>query len=198
VYESSERKGAAAATADRQEDEARLMARIAAGDLRAFERLYKAYHPRLSRFLTLLLGRPHLVDEVLNDTMMALWRKPDGWSGRSRLSTFIFAIAYRKAGKALKGLDEPVDDAAMAGLASEDITADVAFNREETRQRLMQALADLSPEHRGVVDLTYFQDFDYREIAEIMECPVETVKTRMFHARRRLKILMGGGLLDWL
>ena len=52
------------------------------------------------------------------------------------------------------------------------------------------ALQALSPDHRQVVELTYFCGFSYREIAEIAECPVNTVKTRMFHARRRLKILL--------
>ena len=51
---------------------------------------------------------------------------------------------------------------------------------------------------RAVVDLTYFHGFAYAEIAEIMDCPVDTVKTRMFHARRHLKRMLAGELSDWL
>ena len=56
----------------------------------------------------------------------------------------------------------------------------------------------LSADHRAVVDLTYFHGMGYREIAEIMHCPVDTVKTRMFHARRRLKEAMPASMTDWL
>jgi RNA polymerase sigma-70 factor (ECF subfamily) len=59
-------------------------------------------------------------------------------------------------------------------------------------------MAKLSAEQRAVVDLTYFHGIGYREIAEILSCPVDTVKTRMFHARRRLKQTLSGTLADWL
>src|SRR5690349_14045612 len=78
-------------------DDAQLLERIGRKDLRAFEDLYRAYHPRLSRFLINILRRAHLVEEVLNDTMMVVWRQPERYNGRSKVSTWIFAIAYRKA-----------------------------------------------------------------------------------------------------
>jgi RNA polymerase sigma-70 factor (ECF subfamily) len=179
-------------------DDLRLMRRIADGDLRAFERFYRDFHPRLSRFLRVLLRRPHLVEEVLNDTMMVVWTRAGTFAGTSQLSTWIFTIAYRKAGRALKGLDEPVDDAVLDQYPSEEPTAESRLGQQEAQQMLLGALSGLSAEHRSVVDLTYFQEFGYREIAEIMDCPVDTVKTRMFHARRRLKDILGGGLADWL
>jgi RNA polymerase sigma-70 factor (ECF subfamily) len=179
-------------------DDLRLMSRIAGGDLRAFERFYKEFHPRLSRFLHVTLRRPQLVEEVLNDTMMVVWTRAGTYTGGSRLSTWIFTIAYRKAARALKGLDEPVDDAGVERTVSEEPDAETAMGRRESVSLLLGALDGLSAEHRSVVDLTYFQEFGYREIAQIMECPVDTVKTRMFHARRRLKDILGGGLADWL
>jgi len=62
----------------------------------------------------------------------------------------------------------------------------------------MKAMNELSADHRAVVDLTYFHGLGYREIAEFMHCPVDTVKTRMFHARRRLKQAMSGQMFDWI
>lgn len=59
--------------------------------------------------------------------------------------------------------------------------------RKETMQALSQALQALSPEHRSVIELAFVQGFSYREIADLIECPVNTVKTRMFHARRQLE-----------
>ena len=66
------------------------------------------------------------------------------------------------------------------------------------QQAIADALAGLSPDHRAVVDLTYFHELPYRDIARIMNCPVDTVKTRMFHARRHLRTMLAGDLADWL
>jgi len=174
-------------------DEARLLPRIVDGDRRAFEVLYRLYHPRLTRFLSGLMRKPELVEEVLNDTMMAVWRRPEGYSGESKLSTWIFAIAYRKALRARSRFDEPVEDK-----VSEEAGPEQQLDRRQVQKALLGAMAQLSADHRTVVDLTYFHEFGYKEIAEIMACPVDTVKTRMFHARRNLKTVLAGGLTDWL
>src|SRR5262249_43151390 len=89
--------------------EVRWLARAAAGDLPSFEALYRAYHPRLTRFLDRMTHRPALVEEVLNDTMLVVWRRADSFNGNCKVSTWVFAIAYRKALKRLHRLDEAVD-----------------------------------------------------------------------------------------
>jgi RNA polymerase sigma-70 factor (ECF subfamily) len=81
---------------------------------------------------------------------------------------------------------------------SDDPLPDEALYHDRLRTALMKAMDQLSADHRAVVDLTYFHGLGYREIAEIVDCPVDTVKTRMFHARRRLKQAMPGSLSDWL
>jgi RNA polymerase sigma-70 factor (ECF subfamily) len=178
--------------------DAALIARVAARDRRAFEQLYRAYHPRLTRFLTNLLRRPHLVEEVLNDAMLVVWRRPEGYNGQSKVSTWVFAIAYRKALKALKKSDEPVEDKGAERRPSEEPGPDHSVELRQAGAALAKAIGELSTEHRAVIDLTYFHEFGYREIAELMECPVDTVKTRMFHARRRLRAKLAGQLTDWL
>jgi len=175
-----------------------LLDGIAHGDERAFEDLYRAYHPRLVRFLSNLTRRPQLVEEVLNDTMIAVWEKPDSFRGASKVSTWIFAIAYRKAMKALRRLDEPVEDTARNIRLSDEPGPDENIWHVERTRLILAAMQDLSPDQRTAVDLTYFHEMSYREIAEIMRCPVDTVKTRMFHARRRLKRLMAGDTADWV
>ena len=179
-------------------DERELLARVAAGDLQAFERLYRLYQPRLSRFLTTLLRRPQLIEEVLDDTMMVVWQTADRFRGSSKLSTWIFAIAYRKAHKARLRWPDPVEDPEQDGRISEDPAPDDELHHQKLHDSLMRAMDQLSADHRAVVDLTYFHGLGYREIAEIVDCPVDTVKTRMFHARRRLKQAIGGSLADWL
>jgi len=179
-------------------DDVRLIACITNGDLRAFEELYRAYHPRLSRFLTNMLRRSHLVEEVLNDTMMVVWRQAGRYNGRSKVSTWIFGIAYRKALKALSRYDEPVEDKHAEARESAEPGPEQQMGRRQVQALLWSAINALSMHHRTVVDLTYFHEIGYREIAEIMDCPVDTVKTRMFHARRQLKDRLSGQLADWL
>ena len=179
-------------------DERELLARVAARDLQAFERLYRIYQPRLTRFLTTLLRRPQLIEEVLDDTMMVVWQSADKFRGSSKPSTWIFAIAYRKAHKAKARWPDPVEEPEYDTRVSEDPAPDEELHHQRLHEVLLRAMDRLSPDHRAVVDLTYFHGMGYREIAEIVDCPVDTVKTRMFHARRRLKEAMPGSLDDWL
>jgi RNA polymerase sigma-70 factor (ECF subfamily) len=177
--------------------ESELIARVGAKDLQAFEKLYRLYQPRLARFLANLLQRPQLVEEVLDDTMMVVWQTADRFRGSSKPSTWIFAIAYRKALKARSRWPDPLPDDGL-DVVSNDPGPDAELSHQRLSEALREAMTGLSPEHRAVVDLTYFHGMGYREIAEIVGCPVDTVKTRMFHARRRLKQALPGELTDWL
>jgi RNA polymerase sigma-70 factor (ECF subfamily) len=180
-----------------ERDEVRLVSRTAAGELRAFEELYRIYYPRLTRFLDRVIRRPGIVEEVLNDTMLVVWLRADGYNGSCKVSTWIFAIAYRKALKALQRFDEPLaEDESPA--ADDGPGPEEQAGRWQLREALTKALDGLSAEHRAVVDLTYFHGLGCREIADIVGCPVDTVKTRMFHARRKLKTLLTGTPEDWL
>jgi RNA polymerase sigma factor (sigma-70 family) len=179
-------------------DDRELLTRVARGDLEAFERLYRLYQLRLTRFLTTTLRRPELIEEVLDDTMMTVWQSAATFRGSSKASTWIFAIAYRKARKAQARWPYPVEDPELENQASTDHGPEEELGRQQLRSALMKAMDELSIDHRAVVDLTYFHDLGYREIAEIVDCPVDTVKTRMFHARRRLKQAMSGSLAEWI
>ena len=179
-------------------DDSRLMARITARDLRAFEDLYRAYHPRLSRFLMNILRHPHLAEEALDDAMMVVWRRSDSYNGTSKVSTWIFAIAYRIALKARSRYREPQEDREPEPGEDSPINPEDELGQRQTQAILLGAMGKLSAEQRAVVDLTYFHDMGYREIAEILDCPVGTVKTRMRHARRHLKDRLAGRLTDWL
>ena len=178
--------------------ETRLISRIAGGELQAFEQLYRAYHPRLTRFVERVTRRPGLVGELLNDTMLVVWNRAGTYNGSCKVSTWIFAIAYRKAMKALSRWDEPVPDDSTDDCAAGEADPEQRLAQSQLRALLARALDTLSAEQRAVVALTYLHGIGYREIAEIIDCPIDTVKTRMFHARRRLKTLLAGRLEDWL
>src|SRR5215467_14286735 len=114
--------GAAPAQAAASTNEAELLSRVARGDLEAFERLYRSYLPRLTRFLQQVMRRTSVVDEAINDTMLVVWRKAATYSGDSKVSTWIFAIAYRRGLKLLKRFDEPVSDEVDLSSPGEDAT----------------------------------------------------------------------------
>jgi RNA polymerase sigma-70 factor (ECF subfamily) len=175
-------------------DDVRLTSRIAAGDRLAFETLYRRYFPRLARFLDRMVRHAPAIEEIVNDTMLVVWQKADRYDGSSKVSTWIFAIAYRRALKTLQGLDLPVDAEADEQPGDDMQEPEQAFRRGELREAVGSALDTLPLEQRAVVSLTYYHGLAYGEIAEIMDCPVNTVKTRMFHARRRLKALLADHL----
>jgi RNA polymerase sigma-70 factor (ECF subfamily) len=170
--------------------ELRLLQGVRRGALADFEALYRIYHGRLQRFLLHLMRHGEQVDEVLNDTMMVVWQRADAFDGRSKLSTWIFGIAYRKALKALSRLDLPLDGEDADEAADPGPGPEQQLGLGQLRLRLQGALGELSVDHRAVVELCYFQDMAYDEIAQVVGCPPETVKTRMFYARRRLRVLL--------
>ena len=130
--------------------------------------------------------------------MLVVWSQPDMYDSASKLSTWIFAIAYRVALKARSRLDEPVEDTRAETRASPEVGPEQEISQRQTQEILAAAMGQLSADHRAVVDLTYFHEAGYREIAEILDCPVGTVKTRMHHARRHLRDMLAGQLgADW-
>ena len=175
-----------------------MLACVGAKDLVAFEKMYRIYQPRLVRFLSAVLQRSQIVEEVLDDTMMTVWQTADNFRGASKPSTWIFAIAYRKALKAKARWPDPVEDDGFETRVDPDALPDEKLQQQRLHNALRQAMQQLSPEHRAVVDLTYFHGLGYREIADVVGCPAETVKTRVFHARQRLRKAMPGNFADWL
>jgi RNA polymerase sigma factor (sigma-70 family) len=175
-----------------RDDEYTLLRRIADKERGAFEEFYTLYYRRLFSYLFKLTRRAEMVEEVLNDVMMVIWRKAASFDGRSRPSTWIFGIAYHKAMKAL-AQRRPAERAADDREAPEPVDHDEPERllvRRELATTLNRALLAISAEQRAVVELTYYYGLSYQEIATIVRCPVNTVKTRMFHARRRLRDLL--------
>jgi RNA polymerase sigma-70 factor (ECF subfamily) len=177
-------------TAATEQLELELLAGVRKGRRSEFEALYRLYHPRLWRFLSHVMRQPEAIEEVLNDAMLVVWQRADSFDGRSRLSTWIFGIAYRKALKSISRQDLPVDGDDADEPPDPGPGPEQQLGLAQLRGRLKEAMAELSLEHRAVVELCYFQDMAYGEIAEVVGCPAETVKTRMFYARRRLRLLL--------
>lgn len=168
----------------------KLLQRVAVKDRAAFENLYRKFHPQLTRYLMRMMRRPELVEEVVSDTLFVVWEKATQFQGRSRVSTWVTGIAYLKGIKALDRLKTMPEQ--QAEELNDYDTADDAdlISRIGLQEWLGSGLDQISADQRSVVELTYFSGYSYQEIADIMGCPVNTVKTRMFHARRMLASLL--------
>lgn len=173
------------------ERDVNLIQRVATKDKVAFEELYRHYYSQLSRYLSRLLRRPEMVEEVVNDTLFVVWEKASQFQGRSKVSTWITGIAYLKGIKALDRLKKMPEQNADSVFALEQLEEENNFiEKLGLREWIRNGLDEISPEQRSVVELTYYFGYSYIEISEIMGCPVNTVKTRMFHARRKLGNLL--------
>jgi len=169
--------------------EVELISRIAQGDRKAFEELYGLYHRRLARFLTRLTRRYDVAEEVINDTFYIVWRKAGDFRGDSQPSTWILGIAYRKARNAFRSSSR-ILAVENPEIPPPLLTSDESIRSEELRDWLVQALVQLPIEQRLAVELCYELGYSCEEISTIMSCPVNTVKTRLFHARAKLQKLL--------
>lgn len=157
-------------------------------DRDALTALYRAYQPRLVRFLSRVTRHDTLIEEVVNDTLWIVWKRAGDFRGDARVSTWIMGIAYRVTMKALRDQADPcwqADDTDLDTLLVSDPHAE-----RETRDWLAKGLARLPTDQRLTVELVYGQGHTLEETAAIMECPVGTAKARLFHARVKLRNLL--------
>jgi RNA polymerase sigma-70 factor (ECF subfamily) len=167
-----------------KEHDSELLAAVAAGNRRALEELYLGYHRRLTRFLSRFTPRYENVEEIINDTFLAVWQSAKDFRHASQVSTWIIGIAYRTA---LKSLRRQKHHTAAASLDDyPEQTVDPTFEAE-IQDWLNHGLNRLPVEQRLTLELAYHMGHSLEEIAAITECPVGTVKARMFHAREKLR-----------
>lgn len=163
------------------ERELELLGLVVARDRAAFKELYLIYHRRLARFLMRMTAHHELIEEIINDTLWTVWQKAGDFRGASRVSTWIVGIAYRRALKTLR------QSHVRTMIADDELAAADAHSLDEEREWIERALAELPLEQRSVLELSYLLGHSCEEVAQIMQCPVNTVKTRMFHAREKLR-----------
>ncbi len=176
-------------------DESEWIRQVAQGDERAFEKLFRCYAPRIFRFAMGYLNDPTLAEEVVQETMIAVWKNAKDYKEQSQVSSWILGIARNKALDRARArqrepelLREKLDRRASARATPEQIA-----QRDSQAERVRSALAKLSPEHREVVMLAFYNELSYSEIAQILNCPEGTVKSRVYYAKEQLKKLLSEG-----
>lgn len=175
---------------DRSAD-AVLLQRIGKGDRDAFSQLFQELQQPLFCYLMKLLREREATEEVLNETMLEVWRQAARFEGRSLATTWIFSIAHNLAVSRLrKRRDVALDEEQAMAIEDESPTADIRVEREDTSRLIDRLMEKLSAEHREILHLAYWQEMSVLNIADMLKLPPSTVKTRMFYARLRLKALL--------
>lgn len=168
-----------------------LIGRIAKGDRLAMQVLFARHHVRVYRFVLRLVGNPTVAEDLISDVFLDVWRQADKFEGRSAVSTWMLAIARFKALSALrKKPDEELDEETAETIEDTSDNPEVTLEKKDKSVVLRQCLEKLSPEHKEIIDLVYYHEKSVEEVAEIVGIPENTVKTRMFYARKKLAELL--------
>lgn len=168
-----------------------LLARIAKEDQSAFRELYKAFSRKVYAYVLNMLNDHARAEEVLVDTMYEVWRHPERFRGDSQFGTWLIGIARNKALMIYRSrrpdeLHDDLDDIAETAAAdTPDGFAELAG--KQRREGVQHCMGRLSDDHRECLHLVFFEGMTVAEVAEIQRIPEGTVKTRLFHARQKIK-----------
>ncbi len=177
-----------------------LLAQIAAGDQQAFSQLYVRYQSKLVRYCARVLKDDIAqAADIVDEAMFDVWRSAGNFAGRSKPSTWIYSIARNKLISWLRKTSEVTleDDSILDALIDPAATPAEELAMDDMQQQLLRLMDQLTDEHREVLKLTYFEDKSVKEVAELLGISENTVKTRMFYARKRLaQLLDKAGIVD--
>ena len=174
-----------------------LIGRIAAKDQSAIEALYGAHQVRVYRFILRRVRSEAVAEELTNEVFMEVWRNAAKFEGRSSLSSWMLSIAHNRAVSTLrKRREEAMDEETAAAIPDDADTPEVETQKADKGALLRQCIAQLSDDHATVVDLVYYHEMAVGEVAEVLGVPANTVKTRLFHARKNLSELLKAAGVD--
>jgi len=164
---------------------------MAGGDRDAFTAFYRRIARPLFGYLMKLVRERELAEDIMNETMMEVWRQAGCFEGRSAVNTWVFSIAHHRAvSRFRKRREAALDDDHAATIADESPMPDQRAQTAGMSRLLARLIEQLTFEHREILNLAYYQEFSVQEIADALNLPPNTVKTRMFYARQRLKALL--------
>jgi RNA polymerase sigma-70 factor (ECF subfamily) len=173
-----------------------LLVRIGRQDQAAFRQLYKAFSQRVYAYVLNMLKDPSRAEEVLADTLYEVWRHPDRFRGESKFSTWLIGIARRKALMVFRSRrpDEVHDDLEDIAetMASDSPDGFAVLAGKQRREGVQHCMSKLSDTHRECLHLVFYEGMGLADVAEVQNCPEGTVKTRLFHARQKIKKCLQG------
>ena len=168
-----------------------LLGRVAAGDERALEEIHDRFGRSLLGYLLALSRDRRLAEEILQDTLVAVWRGAGSYAGRSSAKTWVFGVARRQAHNTLRRRNlSLVDEAPLEALPAPEPGPEESLLAGAQSRELADRIGELSPLHREALVLVFFQGLSYEETAEVAGVPVGTVKSRLSNAKRALRSAM--------
>ena len=166
------------------DDELQLVQLVVNGDKEAFRKLYEVTYARVFHYVKGMVRGEETAEDVVVQTYTIAWRKMKNFKGEARLTTWLIGIARNVAFKEFRKQRPSArfDDAFTA------VDEESCFNHEKKdgAAKLRQIVARLSKKHGEILDLVFFHGLTYPEIADLINIPVNTVKTRVFHAKKAL------------
>lgn len=178
-----------------------LMERTSRGDQQAFSQLYLRYQPKLVKYFSRVL-RDDIAQaaDLVDEAMFDVWRSAENFAGRSKVSTWIYSIARNKVVSWLRKTSEVTleDESILDAMIDPAAGPHEELALDDMKQQLLRLMDQLTEEHREVIRLTYFEDKSVKEVATVLDIAENTVKTRMFYARKRLaQLLEKAGIVDF-
>jgi len=170
-----------------QERDLLLVKHIAEGDESALRELYAAYGQRMYAYALRLTDTPGTADDVVQDTLVVVWQSAGRFRGEGRVLAWLLGILHHIALKALRHPLQPISEEMEATLIAPVASPEEDIQTKEQSQWVRRGLQNLSPEHRGVLELVFYQGLSLSEVAEVSGCPVGTVKSRLSYARKHLR-----------
>lgn len=168
-----------------------LIAMVAAHDRNAMRALFIRHNARTFRFLLRLAGDAATAEDLLSEVFIEVWRSAGRFEARSKVSTWILAIARHKAASVRRRKSfSRLEDAAAERIEDPADDPEVAAQKQNRSAIVLDCLKHLSPAHRNTLDLIYYCDQSVAEAARIIGVSENTVKTRAFYARRQMALLM--------
>jgi RNA polymerase sigma-70 factor, ECF subfamily len=168
-----------------------LVEAIAEGDKHAVSVLFARHGVRVYRFILRMTRHHSLAEDLANEVFLEVWRQAGKFEARSQVSTWLLAIARFKALGAMRRLQrEEFNDEAIAAIEDPADSPEAIVEKTDRVNELRKCLTRLSPDHREIIDLVYYHEKSIAEVSEIVGIPPGTVKTRMFHARKKLAMLL--------
>ena len=171
-------------------DEIQLVKQVAQGDERAFLTLYDCYVNRVYALTMRILGNPMLAEEATQDTFLKLWSRAHTYlAERGSLLLWLLTIARRTALDRLRleARRPTLSDSNDPTEALQAVPNSDSLSEEDRWRSMYFAVLALSPEHRQLIELAYYQGLSQSEIAEVLGWPLGTVKTRLRAAMERLR-----------
>jgi RNA polymerase sigma-70 factor (ECF subfamily) len=166
-----------------------LLRELGAGKESALKELYRAYSRTIYAFSLARLRDAADAEEVVVDTMHEVWRHPDRFRGESKFSTWLLGIARHKLLSLMRSREPEHEEIETfeETLESEDAGAFEILAQKQRREGVRHCMDKLPEEQRECLHLVFYEGYALGEVAAVQNCPENTVKTRLFHARQKLK-----------